>query len=194
MKKKEDPDIFPLSKEKSIKGSRRLLREKVIQILTSYEISETPWTAVFEHIFFRDFNFGDEEEQSGKLLTPDQISEIESDIPIIWDPEEIVYARNLIEYAIEHRGEIDEKISSIAANWEIERIAVIDKMIIHLAVTEILISSHVPVKVTLNEAIDLAKKFSTAKSGIFVNGVLDKFLELMKNEDIIHKEGKGLQE
>lgn len=193
MLKKEENDIFPLSKEKQIKGSRRILREKIVQILTSYEVSETPWTAMFDHIFYRSFNFGDEEEKTEKLLTPDEVSEIEADIPIIWQDEDVEYAKMIIENAILLKDEIDEKLKDIVSNWEIDRIATIDKVIIHLSVAEFLKSKLVPVKVTLNEAIELAKKFSTSKSSIFINGILDKFIILLNEENAIIKEGKGLK-
>lgn len=193
MIKKEESEIFPLSKEKSIKGSRRLLREKIIQILTAFEVSETPWTTNFNHIFFRDFNFGDNEEKSEKLLTQDEVTEIESDTPIIWDPDEVEYAKMIIENAIVLGQSIEEKLKDIVSNWEIDRIAIIDKVIIQLAVAEFVMSPEVPVKVTLNEAIELAKKYSTSKSSVFINGILDKFIVTLNEENAIHKTGKGLQ-
>ena len=67
---KEIEEDFPLSKEKSIKGSRRLAREKVLQILMAYDVSETSWQTIFSHVFFRKFNFGDSEEvPMHKILT-----------------------------------------------------------------------------------------------------------------------------
>jgi N utilization substance protein B len=69
---------------------------------------------------------------------------------------------------------IDQKITLYARGWELERMAKVDKNVLRLAAYEILYCPDIPAKVTLNEAIELAKKFSTAKSGRFVNAVLDK--------------------
>jgi len=189
---KDDNEIFPLSKFKKIKGSRHLMREKIIQILSAYEVSETPWTIIFEHIFFREFNFGEDEEKSDHLLKPDEIIEIEADTPIEWQDNETEYARFIVEEAIVLKPVIDELLVSVVANWEIERIALIDRLIIQLAVTELMKSPKLPVKVTINEAIELAKQYSTGKSSIFINGVLDQIITVLNKEQSILKEGKGL--
>lgn len=70
--------------------------------------------------------------------------------------------------------EIDEKISGVTEHWELRRMAIIDKNILRLGVYELLYRSDIPPKVSINEAIELAKKFSTKNSGTFVNGILDK--------------------
>ncbi|MEW6743377.1 MAG: transcription antitermination factor NusB [Planctomycetota bacterium] len=95
-------------------------------------------------------------------------------------PEETVvaYAKVLIEGVLEHRGEIDERIRANAHNWDISRIATVDRNILRVACYEILFGAAVPAKVAINEAIELGKKFSTANSGSFINGILDKILEL----------------
>ncbi|GJQ58843.1 MAG: hypothetical protein SCALA701_16440 [Candidatus Scalindua sp.] len=73
--------------------------------------------------------------------------------------------------------EIDQKIISVSENWSLHRMPVIDKNILRLACYELFYLEDIPPKVSINEAIDLAKKFSTGKSGLFVNGVLDKVYE-----------------
>ena len=123
---------FPISKSKSVNGSRRLAREKVLQILMAYEISDTKWQTIFSHIFFRKFNFGDNEEiQNKKLLTEEEIMELDSDIPINWDDEEIKFGRDLVKYTIENKSLVNELIIKFAANWKLERIALIDKLLMH---------------------------------------------------------------
>jgi hypothetical protein len=79
-------DIFPLSNKRSVKGNRRLAREKVLQILMAYYSCETDLDELFDHIYFREFNFGDDLEklESGKFLRPEEILEIESDTPVVW--------------------------------------------------------------------------------------------------------------
>lgn len=84
------------------------------------------------------------------------------------------YAMRVIEGIMETRKRLDETIQSIAANWEIVRMPVVDRNILRLAAYEILYCEDIPRKVAINEAIDLAKKYSTKESGSFVNGILDK--------------------
>jgi transcription antitermination factor NusB len=84
------------------------------------------------------------------------------------------FARELIEGVIANAGAIDQKIIEVAENWDIGRMAVIDRNVLRLATYELLYASDIPPKVSINEAIDLAKKFSTAESGAFVNGILDR--------------------
>lgn len=73
-----------------------------------------------------------------------------------------------------HLSEIDQKISQYATNWQIKRMAVIDRNILRMGVYELLYASDIPPKVTINEAIELAKKYGDLESGKFVNGILDK--------------------
>jgi transcription antitermination protein NusB len=189
----ENADEFPLSKLKTINGSRRLAREKVLQVLMAHEISGTPWPALFSHIFFRKFNFGDlEEKYEKKILTEAEVMEIESDIPIAWDDEEIMFGRNLIKLTLENGEFVDKLIQNFAANWELERIAKIDKILMHIAITELMKFEEIPTKVSINEAIDIAKKYSTPKSGTFINGVLDSVQIQLKKEELIKKSGRGL--
>jgi len=83
------------------------------------------------------------------------------------------FARELVTGWWEHRKEIDEKIETAAKNWQLKRMAVIDRNILRLATFEILFRADIPPLVSINEAIDMAKKFSTPQSGRFVNGILD---------------------
>jgi transcription antitermination protein NusB len=193
-KEEEKNDKFAISKTKSITGSRRLAREKVMQILMSTEVSEIPWEENFSHIFFRKFNFGDKEEKSTKLLTEDEIYEIESDIPIVWDEEEIVFGRDLVRLTLENMSDINELIKQHTANWHLDRIAKIDILLMQIAITELLKFPEIPTKVSINEAIDIAKKYLTHKSGTFINGILDSIYIQLKKDDIIKKSGRGLVE
>ena len=90
--------------------------------------------------------------------------------------------------------EIDEIIKIHTKNWEIERIALMDVLLMRLAVTEAIVFSSIPVKVTLNEYIELAKQYSTNKSNFFINGVLDKAFISLKAVGKIKKSGRGLLE
>lgn len=92
-----------------------------------------------------------------------------------------LFADPLIKGAVEHRGESDEVIKKHAKNWELHRIAAVDRNILRLAIYEMLHRDDIPPVVSINEAVDIAKKFSTQDSGKFVNGILDKVKgELMR--------------
>jgi N utilization substance protein B len=92
-----------------------------------------------------------------------------------------VFARNLVTGVIANRESIDENIKIYAPAWPIEQISVIDRNILRLAIFEIIIDNEVPVKVAINEAIELAKSFGTDNSSKFVNGVLGSVSALTNN-------------
>jgi len=87
----------------------------------------------------------------------------------------VKYARDLLTLARQHADWADGQITELAANWELDRVAKIDRFILRLAMVELKYLVDVPMKVVLNEAIELAKKFSTPQSSSFVNGILDSF-------------------
>ena len=89
------------------------------------------------------------------------------------DPEMLDFARELVHGCREKRAEIDRQIEEVAKNWQLKRMAAIDRNILRLATYELLYREDIPPLVTINEAIDIAKKFSTKNSGPFVNGILD---------------------
>ncbi|MBD3257636.1 transcription antitermination factor NusB [candidate division GN15 bacterium] len=87
------------------------------------------------------------------------------------------FAELLFQKVIEGTASADEIIARLARNWELGRIAMIDRIVLRMAITEMRTMVDVPVKVVLNEAIELAKTFSTAQSAAFVNGILDSFVK-----------------
>ncbi len=84
------------------------------------------------------------------------------------------YAREMILTTSKERANIDGEIKAVAQNWEIHRMAVIDRNVLRLATYELLYRDDIPPKVAINEAIELGKRFSTSNSGSFINGILDK--------------------
>lgn len=84
------------------------------------------------------------------------------------------FAQRLIEGVIAHKDEIDAKISAYAKNWELKRMPTIDRNILRLGIFELMFCPDIPSKVSINEAIDLAKKYSGICAGKFANGILDK--------------------
>ena len=98
-------------------------------------------------------------------------------------PRTLDYARKLFELVQANTERADQHISRLAVNWEIGRMAIIDRNILRLAIVELDTMVDVPVKVVLNEAIELAKKFSTVESSKFVNGILDQYVKGMESAD-----------
>ena len=85
-----------------------------------------------------------------------------------------VFARELVAAATERSAAVDELITTASKNWRIERMSRVDRNILRLGACELLAFRDVPVKVVINEAVELAKRFGTAESSAFVNGVLDR--------------------
>ena len=106
--------------------------------------------------------------------------------PTAEEAEVHLFADPLIRGTLEHRDAIDEHIKKHAKNWEFHRIATVDRNIMRLAIYEMLFREDIPPIVSINEAVDIAKKFSTQDSGKFVNGILDKVRsELMRPARIV---------
>ncbi len=145
---------------------RRSVREKVMQTLYALEISREPVEQVVTQTLQ-----GFEDDATGRD-----------------------FAHRLITETVRHSADIDEAIKERVDNWDFKRIAVLDRVILRMAICELTHFNDIPPKVSVNEAIELAKKYSTEKSGKFVNGVLDALLSDMKKAGEIHKTGRGLFE
>jgi N utilization substance protein B len=97
-----------------------------------------------------------------------------------------LFAEPLIRGTLQHRDAIDEQIKKHVKNWDFNRIAAVDRNVMRLAIYEMLHREDIPPVVSINEAVDIAKKFSTNDSGKFVNGILDKVKgELMRPARIV---------
>jgi transcription antitermination factor NusB len=92
------------------------------------------------------------------------------------DAETARFALRLVEGTFEHRDELDRTIQAVAQNWNISRMAVVDRNVLRLATYELLHCDDIPPKVAINEAIELGKRYSTQNSGAFINGILDKIM------------------
>ena len=145
---------------------RRLIREKVLQALYAYELSNEPIITILEQ----------------------HLSELKQ------YNSEFIFAKGLVECAIQHEAEIDAVITSKVEHWEFARIALVDKILLRMGISELLYFPDIPPKVTINEAIEIAKNFSTAKSGTFVNGVLDAIHQDLKKANGLNKTGRGLMD
>lgn len=145
---------------------RRQIREKVLQALYAYELSGESVDLILEHIV----------------------------APLKKEPEVFELARQLILKTIEATPEIDALIRGRVANWEFSRLAVIDRIILRIGICELLYFEDIPPKVSINEAIEIARRYSTEKSDKFVNGVLDSILADLKKGNRVRKSGRGLLE
>ncbi|QZE15574.1 transcription antitermination factor NusB [Halosquirtibacter laminarini] len=109
------------------------------------------------------------------------------------DDEDLKFTKDLLRKTLVNHSDNQDILVKYTKNWDIDRIALLDNIIMEMALTEFITFPSIPVKVTLNEYIDLAKYYSTKKSSTFVNGILDKMLQDYQSNDKIKKAGRGLQ-
>ena len=131
---------------------------------------------------FKNFSFDDEPEKN-------KLAEVTGN----WaeDKEFIV---KLLETSVRYNADYQELIGAKTQNWEPERIAMMDTLLMKMAIAEFINFNSIPVKVTINEYLEISKEFSTPKSNSFINGILDKILAELKAEKKINKIGRGLIE
>jgi transcription antitermination protein NusB len=113
-------------------------------------------------------------------------------LPMYKDEEDRQFAKDLYRKVVLNHTDNMTLIKQHTVNWDIERIAFIDNLILELALSEFLYFPSIPTKVTMNEYIELSKYYSTEKSRNFINGILDKALKDLKKADKILKAGRGL--
>jgi N utilization substance protein B len=129
-------------------------------------------------------------------LSGEPVEQIAGDLLMgkLLDEKNQEFARSLIAKVVEHLDELNDWIIRKSQNWDFHRIAVLDRIILRMGICELLYFPDIPPKVTINEAVELAKKYSTEKSGIFVNGILDAVLRELKETGQLQKTGRGLLE
>ncbi len=110
------------------------------------------------------------------------------------DEEDRQFAKDLLLRTARNDEEYEAEILGNTPNWDQDRIATLDKILIKMALCEFLRFSSIPVKVTINEYLELSKEYSTPKSSIFVNGVLDRLVKKYKKDNRLNKAGRGLIE
>jgi N utilization substance protein B len=112
--------------------------------------------------------------------------------PLFTNDDDEQFVRVLLRKSILNSEKNSALIDAHTTNWEVERIALMDKLVMQLAIAELVEFPEVPVKVTLNEYIEIAKEYCTAKSSTFVNGILDKIVREMRASGGFTKSGRGL--
>ena len=147
------------------KSRRRVVREKVLQILYAYEMNN----------------------ESLQQLSREILSDIT-------DTTDKSFAEELIRQVITNVEDLDKRIIHRVTNWEMNRIALIDKILLRIGICELLYFPDIPPKVSINESIEIAKDYSTSGSAKFINGILDAVLAEEKKKGKLNKSGRGLVE
>lgn len=146
-------------------SNRREVRERVMQALYAHELAG-----------------GDVRHFINTILKP-TLGE---------DADNLKFATSLFLRTIDATEETDQIISKHAENWDLSRIALIDRILLRMAITELLSFEDIPPKVSINEAIEVAKRYSTPRSGQFINGILDAVLLSLQQDGRLNKSGRGL--
>lgn len=112
-------------------------------------------------------------------------------LAIQWEDDRLFF-EELFDYSVSEDKQLSAWIGDQTKNWESDRLAVADFIILKMALAEMVKFSSIPVKVSINEYIELAKNYSTPKSGQFINGILDVVSNRLVQEKVITKSGRGL--
>ena len=142
--------------------SRRRSRESTLQVLYQCDTLEN-WGSEQVNLYFEYLYDGKPDTLSGQ------------------EKENHDFALSLIDGVIEHRDFIDSQLTSSSLHWSVNRMSRVDRNILRLATYEICFRSEIPVSVTINEAIEISKRFGADDSRVFVNGVLDNVASVMNN-------------
>lgn len=180
--------------DRSIGGEKDIIKYifkkiilKTVEIEQVFEEKFINWSVdkeVLQAMVAKTFkNFSSENPSQNKLadLTPN------------WD-EDSEFIEELLKMTIRYTPEYQQLISDKTKNWEADRIALMDTLLMRMAISELINFPSIPVKVTINEYIELSKSFSTLKSNTFINGILDKILADLTKQGRIRKVGRGLKD
>jgi N utilization substance protein B len=179
------------SDERTYQGDKKIIIKLVTglfatseALLSSFEEQSIYWNDDMEYVSamvektLKKFKSGSDEKNS--LM------------PLYKNEEDRQYVITLFRKTVLGNKETSEMIDRNTTNWEVERIALMDILVMQLAITEIIEFSEIPVKVTLNEYIEIAKYYCTSKSSTFVNGILDNIVRELRDKGSFRKEGRGL--
>lgn len=152
-------------------GMRREARERAVQFLFQHDLNQPEDLEEALRVFW--------ESQRAAALAEDKGvarwgEAVELPPPTSEEAAMRAFAEPLIRGTLQHVGEIDAEIKKYAKNWDLHRMAVVDRNVLRLAIYEMRHREDIPPVVSINEAVDIAKRFSTEESGKFVNGILDK--------------------
>ena len=162
----EPNEVFENDAERDRKlPRRRLARERVMQMLYANELGGDDMDALFYDMIQKD---------------------------LVEEQPALEFARDLTLKLTTHRDDINRIITERLKHWELRRVALIDRLLIQMGVTELLYFPEIPPKATINELIEIAKDYSTDESGKFINGLLHAVLTDLKEQGLLNKTGRGL--
>lgn len=182
----EDEETLESSKE-IIKFIFRKMLLKNANIVQAFEDKYINWSVdreVMQGMIAKTLKSFTSEDPLKNKLTP---------ISADWT-EDSTFVRDLFSYTLKNDNKYQELIAERTKNWESERIALMDTILMKMAICELLNFPSIPVKVTINEYLELSKDYSTPKSNTFINGILDKIFNDLKKNNSIKKIGRGLIE
>jgi N utilization substance protein B len=161
--------------------SRRAAREAALQILYKADVAGRDIDAERELAYWLEELAADggerESEKSPLLRLADEDSEAAKNTRNeVLTGKSLVFALDLIHGTLAHRDELDEKINAMAREWDLERMDFVDRNLMRLALFEMFFCPEIPQRVSVNEAVELAKTFCGDESAKFVNGILDRFI------------------
>lgn len=145
------------------KSNRRILREKALQILYAFQMSGEGLDNIINGVLSDVTNSADRE-----------------------------FCSELVYKVLANKKSLQEQIKERVTNWEMDRIAVMDILLLEIGITELMNFPDIPPKVSINEVIEIAKDYSTSNSGKFINGILDSILSDLKKKGKLKKVGRGL--
>jgi N utilization substance protein B len=147
-------------------NNRRVGRECALKILFALKLDDRAEATRLLNDFWLGFRFADD-------VLGEPLETLEAPLPTAAR----IFAESLVQGVVEFRPVIDQEIREVAKNWSLERMTAVDLSILRIAAYELLYQPDIPVRVTLNEAIEIAKRYGTKESPAFINGLLDKIAQ-----------------
>jgi N utilization substance protein B len=159
-------------------GKRRVARERAVQFLFQFDLNPPDQFAAAWELFWTSQRASAASSDHDQARWGQPLDQLPAATRL--------FAENLVKGVLDHRDALDEQIKKYAQNWDLHRMAVVDRNVLRLAIYEMLHREDIPPIVSINEAVDIAKRFSTEESGKFVNGILDKIKgELLRPARIV---------
>ena len=147
-------------------NNRRVGRECALKVLFALKLDSQAEATRLLSDFWQSFRFADD-------VLGEPLETADTPLPTAAR----LFAETLVGGVVEYRAVIDREIKEIAKNWSLERMTAVDLSILRIATYELLYQPDIPVRVTLNEAIEIAKRYGTKESPAFINGLLDKIAQ-----------------
>lgn len=153
-------------------NNRRVGRECALKILFALKLDNQADATRLVQAFWQNFRFADD-------VLGEPLETVDAPLPTAAR----LFAETLVRGVLEFRAVIDREIREVAKNWSLERMPAVDLSILRLAAYELLYQPDIPVRVTLNEAIEIAKRYGSKESPAFINGLLDKIAQQHREPD-----------